>query len=145
MIIRVKMYPHPLGVRGASGIDQVVLAYGKHLPKFGVEIVHPDDDKFDLVAGHAGPGATVEHPFVCHVHGLHWTADYPCDTWQYAVNKTVIDSVRMANEVTVPSAWVAEAFQRDMRFTPHIIPHGIDASEWSHNTPHSGYVLWNKA
>jgi len=145
MTIRVKMYPHPGGVRGPSGIDQVVLAYAKYLPAFGVEIVHPQDDKFDLVAGHVGTGASLDHPFVCHVHGLHWSADYPCDTWQYYVNKDVINAVRMASEVTVPSEWVAESFQRDMRFTPHIIPHGIDVAEWERDdAPREDYVLWNK-
>lgn len=144
MTIKLKMHPHPLGVKGPSGIDQVVLAYGKYLPQFGIEIVHPEDEHFDLVAGHAGGGAILEHPFVCHIHGLHWSADYPCETWQYYVNRQIIDAVRVANEVTVPSVWVAESFQRDMRFTPHIIPHGIDVVEWGHDKDSGGYVLYNK-
>lgn len=138
------MYPHSSAVKGTSGIDQVVLAYAEHLPAFDVEIVHPQDDKFDLVAGHAGSGATLEHPFVAHVHGLHWTADYPCDAWQWRTNQDVIAAIRQANEVTVPSAWVAETFQRDMRFTPHIIPHGIDVDAWAHDGARGDYVLWNK-
>lgn len=91
-----------------------------------------------------GGGATLDHPFVCHVHGLHWSADYPCETWQHYVNGQIINAVRMANEVTVPSAWVAETFQRDMRFTPHIIPHGIDVADWGHDKDNGGYVLYNK-
>ena len=144
MNIKVQMYPHPESVKGTSGIDQVALAYGRYLPQFGVEIAHPEDDTHDLVAGHVGQGATLDYPFVCHVHGLHWSADYPCDVWQYGVNKRVIDSIRMASAVTVPSAWVAETFQRDMRFTPHVIHHGIDVDDWAHDDSRGDYVLWNK-
>jgi glycosyltransferase involved in cell wall biosynthesis len=31
-----------------------------------------------------------------------------------------------------------------MRFTPHIVPHGIDWFEWSHNFATDDYILWNK-
>lgn len=142
--MKVKMYPHPADVKGMSGIDQVVLAYAKHLPALGIEIVHPDDSHFDLVAGHVGQGATLDHPFVCHNHGLHWTGDYACERWQYYVNSEVIKAIRMASEVTVPSQWVAETFQRDLRYTPHVIPHGIDADDWLHSEPQGDYVLWCK-
>jgi hypothetical protein len=78
-------------------------------------------------------------------HGLHWTADYSCHKWQYGVNQAVIDAIRKATAVTVPSAWVAETFQRDMRFTPHVVPHGIDWADWQNpNAPTGDYILWNR-
>lgn len=142
--MKIKMFPHPDDVKGTSGIDQVVLAYAKHLPALGIEIVHSEEPTFDLVAGHAGTGATLDHPFVVHCHGLHWTGDYACEQWQYYVNAQVINSIRMASEVTVPSAWVAESFQRDLRYTPWVIPHGIDADDWLHDEPQDDFVLWTK-
>jgi glycosyltransferase involved in cell wall biosynthesis len=116
------------------------------LPRYGIELVGPEDHLFDLVAGHVGEGFTTGVPFVCHTHGLYFTADYPDDTsnWQYKVNAKVIESIRHASQVTVPSAWVAETFQRDMRFTPHVVPHGIDWQDWRHDEPLGDYVLWNK-
>jgi glycosyltransferase involved in cell wall biosynthesis len=107
-------------------------------------LVSIEDHIFDLVAGHVGAGFTTGVPFVCHTHGMHWTADYPCDKWQWGVNAKLIEAIRRANEVTVPSAWVAETFQRDMRFTPHIVPHGIDVREWEFAGKRRDYVLWNK-
>jgi glycosyltransferase involved in cell wall biosynthesis len=156
--MRVKMFPALNPHKpGTSGIHRVVEAYHKHLPRYGIELVGPEDHLFDLVAGHVGEGFTTGVPFVCHTHGLYFTADYPDDTsnwqydypddtsnWQYKVNAKVIESIRHASQVTVPSAWVAETFQRDMRFMPHIVPHGIDWQDWRHDEPLDDYVLWNK-
>jgi glycosyltransferase involved in cell wall biosynthesis len=122
----------------------VALAYGKYLPQFGVEVVHPQEETYDLVAGHVGQGVTGDFPSILHCHGLHWTGDFAYATGQYGVNKQVIDAARNAAAVTVPSAWVAESFQRDMRFTPHVIPHGIDVDAWAHGEARGDYVLWNK-
>lgn len=138
----VKMIPGPETVgSGAGGIAQVIANYAKHLPAFGVDVVGKNAETFDLVAAHAG--ATGKDCDVSHCHGLYWTADYNAGQNEWATNTLVIDSVRNARAVTVPSAWVAEAFQRDMHFTPHIIPHGIDYQEWS-NEGDGGYILWNK-
>ena len=143
--MKVMMVPHLIDFeRGMeNGIKRVVEGYFRHLPKFGVELVSPNASDFDIIAAHAGIAggdATVSH-----LHGIYWTADYPeSGRWQYKVNARVIESIRHAKEVTVPSAWVAETLQRDMRFSPHVIPHGIDREYWLHDEECQGYVLWNK-
>lgn len=143
--MKVMMVPHLVDFeRGMeNGIKRVVEAYFRYLPDYGVELVAPGTDDFDIIASHAGiTGGAVT---VSHIHGLYWTADYPAaGRWQYRVNAKVVDSIRHAKEVTVPSSWVAETFQRDMRFSPHVIPHGIDYEDWLHGEECQGYVLWNK-
>jgi len=143
-MIKVQMLPHIDHYRDEqSGIRRVVEAYFKHLPAFDIEMVHPDAATFDLLAIHAGMrGSACD---VAHCHGLYWTADFPqAPAWQKNVNAQVISSIRQAREVTVPAEWVAEAFQRDMRFTPTAIGHAVDWEEWQHDRPNEGYVLWNK-
>lgn len=142
-MIKVKMMPHLSEIEGQSnGIARVIEAYFKHLPKFDIELVSPDAATYDLVAAHAG--ITGPECSIAHLHGLYWTSDYTASEWEWHVNARVIQACRNAKLITVPSAWVAEAFQRDMRLNPHIVPHGIDWQEWQHNEENRGYVLWNK-
>ena len=139
----VKMFPHisELG-NGESGIHTVIRKYFQHLPKFGIELVPPDTDTYDLRAAHAGiTGSDCE---VCHTHGLYWTADYNASDWEWHVNSRVIEAIRGAKEVTCPSEWVNEVFKRDYRKSVHVIPHGVDWEEWQHTEENRGYVLWNK-
>ncbi len=126
---------------GPSGISQVIKAYKKYMPRLGVEFV--DTKEFaDLTVSHAG---TYPNADVLMCHGLHWTQTYSgAPNWEHHTNKHVIKGIRNAIEVTVPSKWVAKTFERDMRFSPHIIGHGIDVEEWSHTYLKKGYVLWNK-
>lgn len=140
--MRVLMVPHLQHFRSEeSGIKRVVDAYFRYLPQFGIELVGPGQS-YDLKATHAGmAGADCD---VAHLHGLYWTADYSAAHWEWKANQSVIASIRAAKQVTVPSRWVAEVLQRDMRFTPHVIGHGIEWDAWQHTTPNGGYVLWNK-
>jgi glycosyltransferase involved in cell wall biosynthesis len=137
------MVPHADRVRGqAHGIARVIEAYFDHLPEFDIELVPPDTETYDLKvthAGMAGPGCDVAM-----LHGLYWTADYPAASWEFKANKNVIAAARAAREITVPSEWVAEAVKRDMRVSPHVIPHGIDWESWQHDKQPASYVLWNK-
>ena len=140
--MQVLMVPHLSQLKGESGIHWVVEAYFRYLPEFGVELVEPDAESYDLLAAHAGcTGAECD---VCHCHGLYWTADYDASDAEYQTNAAVVEAVRHARAVTVPSPWVAEVFQRDMRFTPYIIPHGIEWADWQHDEDNEGYILWNK-
>jgi glycosyltransferase involved in cell wall biosynthesis len=141
--IKVKMTPHvtELG-SGESGIHSVIRKYFQHLKEFGIELVDPDSTTFDLRAAHAGiTGGEAE---ICHLHGYYFTADYNADEWEWRVNARVIEAIRHAKVITVPSAWVAETLQRDCRLNPFVIPHGIDWQEWQHKEECQGYVLWNK-
>lgn len=141
-MIKVKM-PYPGGKDGIGGITRVALAYIKHLPEFGVEVVADDADTYDLIAAHAG--CTGANCTVCHSHGIWWTADMPnVRDNHWSGNRKVIQALRAAKEVTVPSPWVAHNIARDMHFYPHVVPHGIDFDEWRSGPPSSGYVLWNK-
>ncbi len=141
--MKISMLPHLTHFReGQSGIKRVVEAYFKYMPSMGVEFLDPDVEGWDLRVSHAG--MTDKHCDVAILHGLYWTADYQGAFWEWHTNARVVQAIRNAKEVTVPSAWVAETFQRDMRFTPHIVNHGIEWENWQHDNEHQKYVLWNK-
>ena len=146
--MKVMMVPSWLNVKGheESGIKRVVEKYTIHGPAAGIEFVDPKSDDFDVLAVHAGMTKEfpIDVPFVAHLHGVYWTSDYNANLWEYKVNRDVVDAIRHATTVTVPSAWVCEPFQRDLHLQPYILPHGIDIDEWQHSEPNDGYVLWNK-
>jgi len=143
-VIKVLMLPPIESFNHESGIKRVVEAYLRHSKDFGIEYLSSDRKPFDLIATHAGCGSPEVKPDIAHVHGLYWTADYQASEAEFKTNARVIEAIRHAKEVTVPSSWVAESFQRDMRFTPHVVPHGIEWQEWQHKEECGGYVLWNK-
>lgn len=142
MTIRVLMRPHVSELSGESGINRVVEGYFAHLAEFDIELVKPNATSYDLVAAHAG--ITGGEVTVCHAHGLYWTGDFNSDEWEYRVNARVIEACRYAKQITVPSEWVANVFRRDMRLSPHVIPHGINWQDWQHEEENQGYVIWNK-
>ena len=124
-----------------SGIRRVIEAYFKYLPKYGIEMVPPNTTSCDLIVSHAGASG---ESGVIHIHGLYWTADYMANIWEWKVNRWVAKACRQAKEITVPSEWVAETFRRDMRYSPHVIGHGIDLDGWTPNFDRGDYGLWNK-
>lgn len=143
--MRVLMTPNPLNLaQGVSGIHTLVRKYAEHLPKYGIQFV--DSDIFDVQAIHAGMSRHYAQaaPIVSHLHGLYWTADYPSQVWQHKANRDVIDSIRHATLITVPSPWVATTLQRDMHINPIVVPHGIDYEEWRGNNSEKLFILWNK-
>lgn len=147
--MKVKILPHlsQFADPGSeSGIRRVIEAYFKYLPQFGVELVDADSDDYDVLDVHAGcvDDYRADEALVCSCHGMYWSADYDSPDWELHTNAKVIKSIRFAREVTVPSPWVAEAFQRDMHFSPHVIPHGIDWASWQHDYQPGNFVLWNK-
>lgn len=141
-MIKVWMAPHRdlIPKRTENGIGRVVEAYFDHLPQYGIELVGPDQ-LYDVAAAHVGEAPGSE---VAHIHGLYWTADYDAAPWEWRVNATVVDAVRKARVVTVPSQWVAETFRRDMHLDPVVVPHGIDLEAWGEPREHEGFCLWNK-
>lgn len=145
--MKVMMVPSWDNVKGheESGIKTVIKAYHRHFDAAGIELVSPKATSFDLLAVHAGMTSEypVDVPLCSHLHGLYWSSDYPAADWEYKVNATVINSIRHATSVTVPSEWVAESFRRDMHLSPYIVPHGIDWDEWQHDepNPNEGYIL----
>lgn len=148
--LRILMRPN-LGdfEKSESGIKRVVEAYYKYADKVNIEFVqcHENDTSlYDVLIVHAGTTSVFpnEKPLVSMLHGLYWTADYSHTRWELEANAFITASIRHADVVTVPSAWVAETIRRDLRLNPIIIPHGIDYWEWENNEPCEEYVLWNK-
>jgi len=140
--MKVMMIPHRDDYsKHESGIRRCIQAYFQYLPSYGVELVPKAASSFDLLAAHAG--TTGKQADICHSHGLYWSSDYQCTAPEYNANRNVIEALRHAREVTVPTEWVAETIRRDMRIDPHIVPHGIEVEEWNVQE-HGDYVLWNK-
>ena len=140
--MRVWMLPQLEHFRSEeSGIKRVVENYVKYGPQFGIEFVG-EGDQYDLKVSHAG--TNTEGLDVAMLHGLYWSADYAASSWEWKANANVIEAARQAKVITVPSEWVAESIRRDMRRTPVVVGHGIDAADWLHDRPLGGYVLFNK-
>lgn len=145
MPLKVKMLPHLSWFEtGESGIHSVVRAYFKYLPDYDIELVRPEAKRYDLLAVHAGSLDTdppKDKPVVNHLHGLYWSADHDASKYEYEANRRIVNILRYAKEITVPSAWVAETIQRDLRVNPHVVGHGVDWQDWQHNREPRGYVL----
>lgn len=129
---------------GRGGIRFVIEALRKHLPKFGVEVVdHPS--KADVLNVHvAAEVAGYDHlPMVHSCHGLYWTnfTWTGLETW---VNEGIVEVMKKADVVTVPSHWVKQAVGRGISQDIRVIHHGVDTDNWSSPPIHDGHVLWNK-
>ena len=132
-----------------SGIKRVVEAYHKYAPEYGIEYVEckvEEEHLYDVFAVHAGSTDRypVHRPIISVIHGLYWTQDYDASASEWNANYYVVESIRRATIITVPSLWVAETIRRDVRVDPVILPHGVDWLEWEHNLKVKDYVLWNK-
>ena len=142
--MRVFINPNPLDTQHpVGGIYRVIEAQGRYLAQSGVEIVSAPE-KAEVVAVHAGEVTDTDCPYVAHSHGMYWTGemDWTDHYWYY--NNPVIENLRRAHAITVPSEWVATPIKRDMRRIPFVIPHGIDVDDFSYTLDHGGYVLWGK-
>ena len=125
-----------------NSINQIVLRLAEYLPKYGWTL-GPRKGDADLIAAHAGQTAGVAPCDVTHCHGLYPTKLFPEYKAWFAINKNVVDNLKYARRITVPSNWVADILRREMNLTPDIIPWAIEPSEWT-ASPHKSYTLWNK-
>jgi glycosyltransferase involved in cell wall biosynthesis len=140
MTLRVSTNPHPSSFKGhESGIRRVVENYVKYLPLYDIETVAAGETA-DISVIHAGTKAGAD---IAHCHGLYWTADYKAHKWEWKANEHVLNSITGARYVTVPSSWVQETFQRDLRFSPMVVGHGVELDNWA-DLGNNNYVLWNK-
>lgn len=140
----MKVYISP-NFRGADngdgGIRRVVEAQKRYLPEYDVQVVdHPEIA--DVLALHAGVWINSDKPVVSHCHGLYWD-EYQWERWAHTLNSEVINALRLADHVTAPSEWVANALRRGMWLRPTVLYHGIDPELWAPSENY-GYVLWNK-
>ncbi len=138
--MKVKMIPG-VGQEGdrTTGISQVVFKYIEYLKKMDVEFVDHDQD---VIVGHAG--VTGKECDVSVLHGVYWTADHPASKAEHVVNAKIVDSMRSAKVITVPSNWVKKTIERDFRVSPVVINHGIEWEEWQEPCETEDYILWNK-
>lgn len=144
MTIKLCLRPQLNTIRENNGIGRVVYAQRDHLPALGFEFVD-DPSQADLCIGHTQQ-FDLPRVDVLHVHGLYWLGDLDSGTytsWHVGANDAIIEAARKARVMTVPSAWVAMPFKRDMRLSPHVIGHGINFEAWQ-PARNDGYVLWNK-
>lgn len=141
-MINVISIPHVLQLSDSeSGIHTVVRNYFKYAQDFGIRFV-TTDDAADLIAIHAGMGKPIQTvPIVAHLHGLYWTADYYMPNWAHRSNEHIVELLRHADAVTVPSAWVAETLQRDMHTSPLVLPHGVEWQSWQTDEAKGDYVV----
>lgn len=146
-IVKAFINPHPSEYtedgKGSGGIWRVINAQARWLPQYGVEIADSEEEA-DVVMIHAGSLVRTDKPIVTSSHGMYWTGDFEWndDYWQY--NGNVIEALRRASKVSVPSEWVAQPIRRDMRVNPIVIPHGVEFDEFAPQKEHGGYVLWAK-
>lgn len=134
MVMRVKMTPHWKDVGLNNGVGQVIYNYFKWMPSIGIELV---DDNEDVCVSHLGTNIDCD---VHHNHGL-WLGKL--NGLQHQQNRRIIDSAIVAKKVIVPSNYVAGYFKRDMRITPFVVGHGVNADEWRPGTNRK-YIMWNK-
>jgi glycosyltransferase involved in cell wall biosynthesis len=144
MTLKVCIKPTLTSIEPSNGIGRVVYAQNKHLPSYGIELVN-DPREADVYAPHT-QGFGYDNISVLTLHGMYWLGDLNSGSYgQYNLqaNNAIIEAARRAYAITVPSAWVAMPFKRDMRIDPVVIGHGIEFSEWEVGTP-QGYALWGK-
>lgn len=143
--MKVFMEPGLSVVQGSEGgINTIVRNYVKWSTG---QIEYVDNiEEADVHAVHAG-GMTQFRPnipIVNHLHGLYWTGDYTAHPDEYRMNFSVINVMRGATVMTVPSEWVAQPIRRDMRVNPAILPHGYDPNVWKRCDEKQEYIYWNK-
>lgn len=133
---------------GDGGIRRVVEAQRKWLPAFGIQVVDHEEDA-DIIAAHAVLPETYyrhypEKLYVSHCHGMYWS-DLNWDGGHRAINAAVLNSIRVADAVTAPTQWVANAIRRHSSRFVLEVPHGIDLVEWTPRDDGLGYVYWDKS
>jgi glycosyltransferase involved in cell wall biosynthesis len=139
--IRVLMIPGKSSINEPNGISRVIENYYKYAGNVGIDFTE-SENKADLVVSHAG--ITAGECDVSILHGIYFTGDYKSPNYEHGINQRIVESLRSAYAVTVPSDWVAEIIQRDMHINPFVVPHGIDYWDWDHKYEQEGYALYNK-
>lgn len=145
--LKVHIYPFFRGPdEGDGGIRRVVEAQEKYLPQFGIKVVE-DPAEADVIACHiqispAYLARFPNKPIVAHCHGLYWEG-YDWQKWALEANQKVMELLRLADAITAPSEWVANAIRRATSRPVNVVNHGINCEEWQPQE-NLGYVLWNK-
>lgn len=130
---------------GEGGINTIIRAYHHYAISVEIDFVK-DVNVADVHAIHAGSMSCFNPnvPIVNHNHGCYWTGDYNAHQNEYSMNRAVIDVMRGATVLTVPSEWVAKPIRQSMRVSPIVLPHGYDPDNWYYVPDKKNYVYWNK-
>lgn len=118
---------------GDGGVRRVIENQIRHLPAHGWSI-EPVVQQADVIAAHIdAPNPYLNlyprTPLVAHIHGLYWS-EFEWDNWAIKANSLVMELIRVADLITVPTEWVAQAVRRHTMRRPIVIPHGINLDEW---------------
>jgi len=130
-------------MNNTNSINQIVLQVAEQLPEFGWEITNNEHDA-DLVVAHAGQTFGTFPCDVAHCHGLFPTFHFQDPKWHFKGNELVIQNLRYAKAITVPSQWVGDIIRRELNRDAVIVNWAIDKDQWTEQTHHEGYTLWNK-
>jgi hypothetical protein len=148
-VIKVFQSPSALGIQDANfGILRVAVELHRGLAPFVEWVATPEEA--DVLLCHAD----TMHAYRCRPdqsrvvinHGLYPTGEHHDPAW-LTMNKTVIENLRLADAVIVPSVWVHQLLQQNMAMPPYvsIATWGIHPDQWADASPNPlGYVLWNK-
>lgn len=142
--MKLLLWPSTDMIEPNHGIGRIVHAQYKYLPEHGIEFVF-DAKQADVIATHTQMDE-VPYVDVLHLHGIYWTGEPQSGKYvgyHNRANEKIMVASRRAQIITVPSAWTAMPFRRDMRLVPAVLGHGIDFAEWEPGQP-KGYMLWNK-
>jgi len=143
----------------SNSINQIVLKMAELLPEHGWEITE-DKSNADLIARHAGQSHDGSYDCdVAHSHGLLPTFEQRDTRWWFGANVNVIESLRYARAITVPSAWVGQIIERELNRKAVVINwatdsklwemQGVKVERWANGElhterSHKAYTLWNK-
>jgi hypothetical protein len=136
----IKLYIDDSNSCNTGGIKAVVDAQKKYL-KDSVQFARSAKTA-DVIACHNITDVPVD---VLHLHNFYFY-DLP---GKYSaahgnINRRMLESIRLARYVTVPSEFIAYPLRRDLRIEPIIIPHGIDVENWDASKEKKPCILWNK-
>lgn len=107
------------------------------------DVIISHANQYQVAAGKLRP----EQGFIAICHGLHPTGSYDAAVMGdalFAQNALILNNLIAADEILVPSRWVALPLERELLLDPTVVQWGIHWGEWQHNHNHEGYVLWNK-
>lgn len=146
-MIKVYQSPSASGIQDANyGILRVVAELHRGLRDLVQWVDSPQEA--DVLLCHAD----TLHAYPCRPdqgrvvinHGLYPTGEHTDPSWEF-MNRSVIENLRLADAVIVPSQWVANLIGRNSLHVPRVATWGIHPEQWADAVPNpSGYVLWNK-
>lgn len=146
---RVHIWPSFAGEdTGDGGVRRVVEGQIASLPAHGWEVVDDPADA-DVIASHITIPRTYltrfpDKPIVSMCHGMYWFG-YEWDNWCLKANADVMEAIRVADIVTAPTEWVAQAIRRASCRDVRVVPHGVDADLWAPIDQNDGYIIWGKS